>query len=111
MRFFPIELCCRFTLDFREHISDFTKCIELRPSCEECGKTAGGMTVFSMLRTLEEVSDGQTTFDLRVRALVLIVTQEYLLTVQGSLVVMTPSGRAKTFTITKRHYLQVTNRA
>ena len=35
--------------------------------CEECGKGAGGMTVFSMLRTLEEVSDGQKAFDLKVK--------------------------------------------
>ena len=34
--------------------------------CEECGKSAGGMTVFSMLRTLEEVSDSQKAFDLKV---------------------------------------------
>ena len=35
--------------------------------CGSCGASAGGMTVFSMLRTLEEVSDGQKAFDLRVR--------------------------------------------
>ena len=34
--------------------------------CEKCGHTAGGMTVFSMLRTLEEHSDGQKAFDLKV---------------------------------------------
>ena len=38
----------------------------MRPRCGSCGKTAGGMTVFSMLRTLEEVSDGQRAFDLKV---------------------------------------------
>ena len=35
-------------------------------SCGNCGKTAGGMTVFSMLRTLEEVSESQNVFDLKV---------------------------------------------
>ena len=35
--------------------------------CGACGASAGGMTVFSMLRTLEEVSDGQKAFDLKVR--------------------------------------------
>jgi uncharacterized protein YegJ (DUF2314 family) len=35
--------------------------------CLNCGKIAGGATVFSMLKTLEEEDEAQTAYQLEVR--------------------------------------------